>query len=68
MLLQEADGACRMEVEDDGRGGSHAEGHGMRGMRERIEALGGTLSYRSDAGTHVTVTLPLGPPAVAEAR
>ncbi len=68
MLLKEVDGACLMEIQDDGRGGSHAEGHGMRGMRERIEALGGTLSCRGERGTRLTVTVPLGPPAAGEVR
>jgi two-component system sensor histidine kinase DesK len=67
MQLQEANGACRMEIEDDGGGGPHSEGHGIRGMRERIEAIGGTLSYQGEAGTRLTVTLPLASPAVGQA-
>jgi two-component system sensor histidine kinase DesK len=57
--LQEMNGTCRLEIQDDGRGGSHQEGHGLRGMRERIEAVGGTFSKDGDAGTRLTITLPL---------
>jgi signal transduction histidine kinase len=32
-----------VEVVDDGRGGLALEGNGIRGMRERVEAVGGTL-------------------------
>jgi two-component system sensor histidine kinase DesK len=62
--LQNLDGACRLEIQDDGRGGLHTEGVGLRGMRERIEALGGTLRQdapESQAGTRLTITLPLAP-------
>jgi two-component system sensor histidine kinase DesK len=59
LRLSEADGACRLVVEDDGGGGVHAEGHGIRGMRERIDALGGTLLLEGDAGTRLTITLPI---------
>ena len=34
------------EIEDDGRGGLESEGNGLRGMRERVEMLGGTLESR----------------------
>jgi signal transduction histidine kinase len=40
----------------------HTEGVGLRGMRERIEALGGTLhqdSPEAQAGTRLSITLPL---------
>jgi two-component system, NarL family, sensor histidine kinase DesK len=66
LSLGQADGACRLEVEDDGQGGLRPEGQGLRGMRERIEALGGTLSYKADAGTRLTITLPLAMPVATE--
>ena len=59
LRLETVAGGCRMEVADDGCGGWHVEGHGVRGMRERIEALGGTLARQVDAGTTLTVVLPL---------
>jgi signal transduction histidine kinase len=35
------------------------EGNGLRGMRERVEMLGGTLDRRNKSGTILTITLPL---------
>ncbi|WP_417233382.1 sensor histidine kinase [Arthrobacter sp.] len=59
--LQEA--GARLRVADDGRGrGGNGEGNGLRGLRERVAALGGTVSIEdADAdgtGTIITVTLP----------
>jgi two-component system sensor histidine kinase DesK len=51
--------SCSLEVGDDGRGGLRREGNGIRGMRERVEALGGTLQYNSNAGTTLTIQFPL---------
>jgi two-component system, NarL family, sensor histidine kinase DesK len=45
-------------VEDDGCGGIAKEGSGLKGMRERIEAMGGTLTVDSKNGTRLTVYLP----------
>ena len=49
-------------VEDDGRGGARADGNGVRGMRERVEALGGRFSIGAGEdgarGTRVTIELP----------
>jgi len=59
LRVEEVNGACRLEIQDDGRGGSHVEGYGIRGMRERIEALGGTLSRDTQAGTKRAISLPL---------
>ena len=55
----------RLVVEDDGRGFDASdvpEGrHGLVGMRERAEMLGGTLEVRSDpgAGTRIEAAVPL---------
>lgn len=51
-------GGTRLTVRDDGRGASEYSGNGVRGMRERIEALGGRLRIDSRAGTCLTVELP----------
>ena len=59
LQLLQVNGVCRLEIQDDGRGGLHAEGDGLRGMRERIEALGGSLLQDAHAGTKLTITLPL---------
>ena len=45
------DGALRLEVADDGAGGATLEGGtGLRGLADRVEALGGTLEIDSPAG------------------
>lgn len=59
LRLEQQNGSCRLEIEDDGRGGSPGEGNGLLGMRERVEMLGGTLTRVSHAGTRLTITLPL---------
>ena len=43
MRLEQQNGSCRLEIQDDGLGSSNGEGNGLRGMRERVEMLGGTL-------------------------
>ncbi len=49
-----------LEVRDDGRGfGGAMEGFGLRGMRARLEQVGGTLSLSSDEGASVLVEVPL---------
>jgi signal transduction histidine kinase len=56
------DGALRVEVRDDGRGGADpAGGSGLLGLRDRVEAIGGTMRLTSPpgAGTSVGVVLPL---------
>jgi two-component system sensor histidine kinase DesK len=57
--LAQQNGSCCLRIEDDGRGGFEEEGNGLRGMRERVEMLGGTLSRDTQAGTRLTITLPL---------
>ena len=55
-------GALRVEVRDDGRGGADpAAGSGLIGLRDRVEAIGGTMSLTSPpgAGTSLRVELPL---------
>jgi signal transduction histidine kinase len=45
-----------VEVRDNGVGGASAdEGSGLRGLTDRVEALGGQLSVRSPAGGGTTV-------------
>jgi two-component system sensor histidine kinase DesK len=45
-------------VEDDGRGGIRQEGNGLRGMRERVESMGGQLRIDSAHGTRLVVEIP----------
>jgi signal transduction histidine kinase len=55
------EGRVRVQVTDDGNGGADpAAGSGLRGLADRLEALGGRLFVTSDAGkgTSVTAVLP----------
>ncbi|MBD8871790.1 sensor histidine kinase [Rhodanobacter sp. DHB23] len=56
-------------IEDNGHGGIHAAGNGLRGMRERVQALGGTLRLDSPpgGGTRVDVHVPLAVTAAVRA-
>src|SRR5919201_639206 len=58
-----------LTVVDDRVGGADAEGEGLRGLADRVEALGGRLTLDSPAGggTRLHAEIPLGvrePPAV----
>lgn len=64
--LSERDGAVVLTIEDDGRGftvGSPetSRGHGLSGMRERAELLGGSMTVTSKpgAGTRLCAELPV---------
>ena len=57
--LAQENGSCRLEIQDDGMGSSALEGNGLRGMRERVEMLGGSLYRRNQQGTTLIITLPL---------
>jgi len=59
VVLKQADSRCTLEVADDGRGASGPEGNGLRGMRERLEELGGSLRLLSSNGTRLIIDLPL---------
>ena len=67
--VQIARGTDRVSVEvtDDGRGGAEGDGsgNGLRGMRERVTALGGTFSAgpERDGGFAVRAELLLGEPS-----
>jgi signal transduction histidine kinase len=53
--------AVRLEVRDDGISpGAHAVGNGLRGMRERVELLGGRVETDTspEGGFRLRVTLP----------
>jgi signal transduction histidine kinase len=59
--LQERDEGLAIAVRDDGVGGADPlVGSGLIGMRDLVEALGGTMEVVSppDAGTEVLITLP----------
>jgi two-component system sensor histidine kinase DesK len=58
LRLEQYNGTCRLEIQDDGLGSSSEEGNGLRGMRERVEMLGGTLVRETEYGTKLTITVP----------
>jgi signal transduction histidine kinase len=84
ITIAHTDGQVRIEVEDKGKGiplqkrteimtsATGTPGVGIRGMRERLRQLGGTLEIRSNGegkGTVVTASLPaIAPPPPMEAR
>jgi signal transduction histidine kinase len=60
------DGGCRLSARDDGRGAHGLEpGHGLRGMRERIEKLGGTLAVETGSGAGFALRARLPDPGAA---
>jgi signal transduction histidine kinase len=61
--LVAADDVVQVSVRDDGIGGARCErGSGLIGLRDRIEALGGTIDIASPEGEGTTLwaTVPLG--------
>jgi signal transduction histidine kinase len=57
----DGDGVLQVTVEDDGRGGVDPAGSGLRGLQDRVSALGGTFTAasRPDGGTVVAASIPL---------
>jgi signal transduction histidine kinase len=56
------DGALRLSIRDDGHGGADpARGSGLIGLKDRVEATGGTIVIESPVGTGTSlfVELPL---------
>jgi signal transduction histidine kinase len=83
ILISHSDGQVKVEVEDNGRGipaekrsqiistPTGTPGVGIRGMRERLRQLGGTLEIRSDGegkGTLISARLPATPPPALDAK
>jgi PAS domain S-box-containing protein len=61
--VQAIDGVVRVSVSDDGVGGANpSRGSGLLGLRDRVDALGGTMSLASpSSGTTLLVELPMTP-------
>ena len=59
LRLEQLKGDCHLQISDDGRGGTQVEGNGLRGMRERIESLGGTITRDTSNGTRISIRLPI---------
>ncbi len=53
-------GELRIDVCDDGVGGAAPTGSGLRGIADRVDVLGGTLSIESPpgGGTHLVAVMP----------
>lgn len=60
----------RLCVSDDGRGGVEGFGNGLKGMRERVEAVGGILRVESPSGrgTSLCIEVPLPAPRAPAAQ
>ena len=60
VTVERMNGRLSVEVADDGCGGADpASGSGLRGLADRVEALGGRLEVRSPAGEGTTVRAEL---------
>lgn len=59
-------GGIELMIRDDGRGTDAPEGAGLRGMRERVAAVGGTVERSTDGGTRLRLVVPLPLQASAE--
>ena len=61
--MSSAAGQLAVEVSDDGVGGAERQppGHGLAGLADRLAALDGTLTVRSEpsAGTTLRAEIPL---------
>jgi signal transduction histidine kinase len=66
VAAEASDGTLRVCVRDDGVGGADPlRGSGLVGLKDRVEALGGTFALHSPAGGGTTVSCEL--PILAEA-
>jgi signal transduction histidine kinase len=62
IAVERRNGTLHLSVRDDGAGGADAgRGSGLTGLRDRVEAIGGTLVVESPvgAGTSLLVALPV---------
>jgi two-component system, NarL family, sensor histidine kinase DesK len=53
-----SDGYQSLLIADDGAQPKLQEGNGLRGMRERVQSLGGRLSITTDPGVSLLIELP----------
>lgn len=61
MTVDRKDGLLQVEIADDGVGGAEASaGSGLRGLDDRVQAVGGTLRVDSPAGegTRIIAEIP----------
>lgn len=61
VAVEQADGVVTLTAHDDGVGAARVSpGHGLRGLRERFEALGGGTRYEGREGFRVEAWVPSG--------
>jgi signal transduction histidine kinase len=60
--VEQRDGLLHLEVRDDGCGGASATGSGLRGLADRVAAVGGRFTVDSPhlGGTTIVAELPCG--------
>jgi signal transduction histidine kinase len=62
VVVEGRDSTLRVRVRDEGVGGAEPQrGSGLIGLRDRVEALGGSIDVRSPVGqgTVIQVSLPI---------
>src|SRR5215469_5950524 len=58
LIFTSHNGRQVLVIEDDGQHTAKYEGSGLRGMRERVESLGGTFHLEREHGTRLLIELP----------
>jgi signal transduction histidine kinase len=60
IAVNRTNGRVSVEIADDGVGGADADGSGLRGLRDRVEALDGRLDVESPeaGGTRIVAAIP----------
>jgi signal transduction histidine kinase len=63
VAVEQHDGRLHLSISDDGVGGADPAGSGLIGLRDRVQALGGSIEVISPpgGGTAIAVDLPLRP-------
>ncbi len=59
LALVQEDAHYRLSVADNGHHATAHEGNGLRGMRERVQSLGGQFSLTRESGTQLLIELPV---------
>jgi two-component system sensor histidine kinase DesK len=59
LTLRQSGEFCELEVADNGCGGPMVEGAGLKGMRERAQAIGGAVEYDGSRGASLRVRVPV---------